>query len=328
MAALARIYIPAHASVTKEGKPTRVKAHWRNIADSSVTPKIATKKALPKTAKVTKEAVQKDVPKENPDYPGISDKDRARAEKIDEILKGTKTTQEMYATTGPDGREVYTPERRAQQQALIADMLDRVRDVPNERKSIISGGLGGSGKTTILTRHTGVDLSQYVTLNPDDVKEEMIARGMAPEVEGLKPRETAALLHEESSMITKAIAREVYAEGKNVIWDITMNDRDKVFGRLTDLRGAGYSVRAVYVDVPSSVAKARALARWLRGDQKDELGGRYVSPKLIGSAETPTGNRNLDNFRMLAADRAFDEWELWDNTTTARRISASLKETA
>ena len=44
---------------------------------------------------------------------------------------------------------------------------------PCDHKAIVAGGLGGSGKTTVLATNAEIDLSQYLMINPDDIKEEM-----------------------------------------------------------------------------------------------------------------------------------------------------------
>ena len=43
--------------------------------------------------------------------------------------------------------------------------------VPCERKAIVAGGLPGAGKTTVLPEFAGIDLSQYLMINPDVIKE-------------------------------------------------------------------------------------------------------------------------------------------------------------
>lgn len=315
LAALARIFIPPHMSVTKDGKPYAVKAHFRTIKDAPKPPP-APKAARPATSKVSKSSSA---------WPGLTGAEVRRAQRVDKLVREGTSTQDLYATKNEAGVAIYTPERQEQQRQLLEDMWARFTSVPSDGKAILSGGLGGSGKTTVLTRNSGIDQTQYVVLNPDDIKEEMVRRGMAPKVPGLKPRETAGLMHEESSMLTKALAARAYAAKKNVIWDLTMSDRDKASQRALELREHGYSVRAVYVDVPIHVAIGRALQRWLNGDRKDPRnGGRYVSPHLIRAAQTATGNQNRDNFRALADSGAFDQWEMWDNSgTEARRMEAS-----
>ena len=79
----------------------------------------------------------------------------------------------------------------------------------------MAGGLGGAGKTTILTEHADIDLTQYLMINPDNIKEEMARRGMIPDIDGLSPMEASDLAHEESSYLAKRLARRADAEGKN-----------------------------------------------------------------------------------------------------------------
>ena len=94
--------------------------------------------------------------------------------------------------------------------------------------AIIAGGLGGAGKDNSISQGTAnIDLSKYLMINPDNIKEEMARAGMIPEVDSLSPMEASDLVHEESSTIAKRMARRAYAEGKNLIWDITMSSRSK-----------------------------------------------------------------------------------------------------
>ena len=99
----------------------------------------------------------------------------------------------------------------------------------------------GAGKTTVLTQHANIDLSQFLMINPDDIKEEMARRGMIPEIDGLSPMEASELAHEESSHLAKRLAHRAQADGKNLIWDITMSSEGTTAGRIDDLRKAGYA---------------------------------------------------------------------------------------
>ena len=71
--------------------------------------------------------------------------------------------------------------------SIIDDLYARASDVPCEQRAIIAGGLPGAGKSTVLERYAGIDRSQYLTINPDDVKEEMAKRDMIPPVSGPPP---------------------------------------------------------------------------------------------------------------------------------------------
>lgn len=76
--------------------------------------------------------------------------------------------------------------------------MDRARNVPCGRLALFTGGLGGAGKTSMLARND-VDVTQFLTLNNDDIKEEMASDGMIPQVNGLTPMEACPLVHEEAS---------------------------------------------------------------------------------------------------------------------------------
>ena len=72
--------------------------------------------------------------------------------------------------------------------------------------AVVAGGLGGAGKTTVLGDHEGIDPTKYLTINPDDLKEELAQRGMIPKVDGLSPMEASDLVHEESSYLARQLA--------------------------------------------------------------------------------------------------------------------------
>ncbi len=128
----------------------------------------------------------------------------------------------------------------------VVTLYDAASGVPNDHKAIIAGGLAGAGKTTVLEKHAGIDRSQYLTINPDDIKAEMAKRGMVPKIDGLSPMEASDLIHEESSYVARQLATRAKADGKNVIWDITMSDRAKTEKRIEELRTAGYDADRRY----------------------------------------------------------------------------------
>src|SRR5579875_2863589 len=135
---------------------------------------------------------------------------------------------------------VWSTDRDAEHDAIIADLYAAASAVPCERQAILAGGLPGAGKTTVLARYAGIDRSRYLTINPDDIKVEMARRGMVPIVPGLTPMEATDLVHEESSHIAKRLASRAMRDGKNIIWDVTMSSRESTESRITDLRAAGY----------------------------------------------------------------------------------------
>jgi predicted kinase len=223
-------------------------------------------------------------------------------------------------TTDPD-REQWTAERDRVQGDLVAGLYKGSSEVPCDRVAIIAGGLGGAGKSTVLGKHAGIDLSQYLTINPDEVKEEMGKQGLIPEVEGLSPMEASHLVHEESSAVAKQLARKAVSDGKNVIWDITMSKLDTTRQRIDDLRAAGYSVIGIFVDIPVDTSIRRADYRHRVGHEDYRagvgLGGRYVPAEVIrGQADDEWGSKNRKTFE--AVRHHFDEWSRYDNSVDGR----------
>jgi hypothetical protein len=260
--------------------------------------------------------------------PGRTLTDREYEEHAKEIetqiaaaLKAGLVTNKMY-TLGGDGI-TYTPERAAQQKEVVDELLDKYRNVPADGKAIISGGLGGAGKSTVLSQFAGVDMSQYAVVNPDDIKELMVQHGMAPEVPGLTPMEAATTFHEESTFIAQTFLSALLGQRKNIIWDGSMSWMPWMDENLDKMRKAGYrDIGAVFVDIPVQNSADRALSRWREGLEmyrrgESVLGGRYMPPSVIKRNATKDGSSvNRKNFEVLKPK--FDSWELWDNSVWGR----------
>jgi predicted ABC-type ATPase len=236
--------------------------------------------------------------------------------RLDKAIADGLATDRTHTADG-DG-QTWTPERAAQHKKIVDSFAAKYADVPTDGEAILSGGLGGSGKTTVLTKHAGVDTRKYATINPDDIKEVMAERGMIPDVEGLSPMEASALIHEESSHIANLLAARLYADRKNVIWDITMSRRGSVERRVDELHANGYTrIRGVFVDIPVEKSVERATARHRRGMEKrrrgEGPGGRFVPPEIIrANASGRSSSANLDVFEALRPQ--WDTWEIWDNS--------------
>ena len=220
-------------------------------------------------------------------------------------------------TTDPD-RQQWTAERDRIHGELVRDIYSEASSVPCEYRAIIAGGLGGAGKSTVLSAQLGIDRSQYLTIDPDDIKEKMARRGLVPEIEGLSPMEASDLVHEESSVIAKQLAHRAQLDGKNLIWDITMSSQESTQERIDDLRSAGYSrIDAVFVDIPIETSIERTQARHREGHDKwrrgEGLGGRYVPPEVIlRQADPDWGSKNRKYFE--AAKVTVDNWIELDNS--------------
>ena len=244
-------------------------------------------------------------------------------EEIGKALSEGKATDKQFAVDANSGVWEFD---RAQRHREIADAMWKARaeQVPNEGKAMISGGLGGAGKSTVLKIVPGADEKNYFTINSDDVKEHIAENfpDMIPEAGDLSPLERVALIHEESSHIADILAARAYAEKKNMIWDITMASQKSVQKRLDDLRANGYTdVKGVFVNIDVETSVERALARHRRGMEDFRngkgQGGRYVPPHIIRlNKSDKSSSANLDTFTALKDQ--FDSWDQYNNNVNGR----------
>jgi predicted kinase len=220
------------------------------------------------------------------------------------------------------GNEVWSADRRLLHDALLGLLYKRASGVPCEHRAILVGGLPGAGKTTVLGRHADIDPSRYLTINPDQIKEELAMRGLIPQVDGLTPMEAARLAHEESSDIAKRLAHRAQADGKNMIWDVTMSRPRTCADRIAALAAAGYGrVDAIFVDVPVVVSLRRADERHRSGHDAyragSGVGGRFVPPEvIIAQADSTWGSVNRATFELVK--NQFAAWARYDNSADGR----------
>ncbi len=213
--------------------------------------------------------------------------------------------------------ELWTDERDALHEAIVEDLYARSSGVPCEGRAILAGGLPGAGKTTVLNQFAHVDLSQYIMINPDHIKKEMAERGLIPSVVGLSPMEASDLVHEEASHVAKRLANRAEADGRNVIWDITMSKTSSIARRIESLRAADYTrVEGVFVDIPIDVSARRADVRHREAHDDYRaglgLGGRYIPDSTImKNADDSWGSGNRKNFEELKS--LFNGWSRYDN---------------
>jgi predicted ABC-type ATPase len=217
---------------------------------------------------------------------------------------------------------VWSADRSKLHDEIIDELYCEAAAAPCDGKAIMAGGLPGAGKTTVLSRHAGIDLASFLIIDPDRIKEAMAARDMTPGIEGLTPMEASDLVHAESSHIAKRLARHAYAERKNVIWDVSMSGTASTQARIDDMRHAGYGwIEGIFVDIPIELSKQRADARHREGHELyrsgEGLGGRYMPPAVIDAQADPElGSNNRATFEQVKAQ--FDAWYLFDNSVDNR----------
>ena len=258
------------------------------------------------------------------DEKALAEHVKAVESQVDAAVKAGLSTDAQFSLDGKG--QVWAPERAKLHNEIVQDLYAKAAHVPNEGKGLFSGGLGGAGKTTTLGNpKTGIDQSQFLTINPDDIKEILAERGMVPDIPGevkLSPMEKVALIHEESSHIANLLAQLAYADKKNVTWDITMASEGSVAKRIAEMKKNGYTnLDAIFVDIPVEGSVTRAMARYQRGMEAYRngkgMGGRYVPPSVIRkNASTSFSSANRKNFEALRDQ--FDNWQVWDNSVDKR----------
>ena len=256
--------------------------------------------------------------------------DREWAEHLDEVRDGLDTARKAGLRTTQlhtvDGKgQIWSEARDLRHEAILEEFYAKAADVPCDHKAIMAGGLGGAGKTTVLTGQAGIDLKQYLMINPDDFKEEMARRGMLPDIEGLSPMEASDLAHEESSYLAKRLARRAEAEGKNLIWDITMSSQKSTENRIGDLHEAGYAqLDGIFVDIPIELSVKRTEERHRADHEKyragENLGGRFVPPEVIRSqSDTEWSSQNRKTYEAVKHD--LSSWAIYDNSVDGRQAA-------
>jgi hypothetical protein len=145
---------------------------------------------------------------------------------------------------------------------------------------------------------------------------------MIPEVEGLSPMEASDLAHEESSYLAKRLAHRAQADGKNIIWDITMSSEESTAGRINDLRKADYTqVDGLFVDISIETSIRRIESRHREGHDEwragTGLGGRYVPPEVVeNQADSQWGSKNRKVYEKMKEGLA--SWSTYDNSVDHR----------
>ncbi len=322
--------------VIKLGLPAdRALAEVQKFADSQGIKSRATGVTADPAFQRVLDAAGKGKPQAPPSKPAkLSDSEYAtyRAKLEDALARGVSQGLETHKTETLDGSHLYKPERAAIHDEIIKEYLARYKDVPSEGRAIIAGGLGGAGKSSVLKKDPDVVAGRYATVNPDDMKEELAKRGLVPELPGMPeatPMERTGMVHEESSHIAKQLARQLQAQRKNMVWDITMSSPGGVQSRLDELKAAGYShTHGVFVHIPVEKSVESAALRHRAGLEearsgKNPLGERYVPSGVIrASARVSGSNANRDTFDQLRPH--FSSWDLWDRSDMgdAKKVSS------
>lgn len=227
--------------------------------------------------------------------------------------------RDIYDTsrTQVDPKGYWTQERSALHDRILYEFKRDNADVPEGRQLVTAGGLGGAGKTTILSAEAdrlgvtvaGGQVTSHAVINADDFKERLFDHGAIPKVPGWTPAEASTFVHQEATYLADRASREMVHQDKNVVWDFTMAFQDSIRDRTTPYLKAGYDTKALFVDVKVDHAQAASERRHAEGFKAfvdsggKSFGGRYVPKGNYDNARPPQGSPFQSSNRY-----AFQKW--------------------
>ena len=166
-----------------------------------------------------------------------------------------------------NGNYMFTPERQALHDKIVADAVDGKPSVENPTFTVMGGG-PAAGKSSLI-RDGGVKVPEgSVEVNADICKEQLPEWKTAGDGR-------AGFTHEESSYLAKRTQAAAFERSQNVLLDGTGDTSAASMTKKIDTaRAAGYTIEANYVTLPTDLAIKNARAR---GDAT----GRYVPDEVV-----------------------------------------------
>jgi SPP1 gp7 family putative phage head morphogenesis protein len=170
-----------------------------------------------------------------------------------------------------------SPERRDVHDKLVEEhFINSKTGKPIERpagqpRAIVMMGGPGAGKSTAVGSE---DFSDFVTVDPDAVKLKL------PEYQQIVDRKSlaaAAVVHDESSVISKGVRDRAIGEGLNLMIDGVGSGERKMVDLVNELRTKGYQVDVRMVHANAGIGLRNARDRAART-------GRKPPPKFAADA--------------------------------------------
>lgn len=201
-------------------------------------------------------------------------------------------TQKKYKQGGE-----YIPKRAKLHNAVVDLFLRKITPVPKTEKPIAVLMIGGpaSGKSSIKNAVLG-NAENFVNADADEVKQFLPEYRLGVEN---RARDSAYMVHEESSDIGKRIRQESIDSSRNLIIDGTGSNFNSYEKQINVLMKAGYHVKMVYADCTPQIAHIRAVDR-------AEKTGRHVPPNFIDEAYNNIP-KNFAKFTGMVHD--FEAWD-------------------
>lgn len=216
-------------------------------------------------------------------------------------LGGQQTTAQQFRSPSGKWRADRVANANQFAQSVVAGKMP-----PVGRKPIayILGGGTGVGKTTVADQIIGKDLNA-VDINADKSKIPITEYTYLKIVD---PLNAAHLVHDESKMITEKVLAKTIARRLDFTYDSTTSGTGGP-ALIHELYKKGYDVRAVFVDIPVSMAIQRAALRTTDSTRPENL-GRVVPEGVIRT----THQGSSSNFFEIKNSPELTSIQLYDNS--------------
>jgi predicted kinase len=170
--------------------------------------------------------------------------------------------------------------------------------VEQGRRAVILIGYPGAGKSTVaqsLRRSL-----RAAVVSSDDAKR------IIPEYDG---GANTSGVHEESAHLSNEVGLGLVRQGRNIIVETLGAQQAHVDGRAQILRGAGYQVTLIHVDVPKAVAMERAVQRF-QMDGRAQPAALYDTLDAGGVYAKAKEAKTVDATGRLAWDEDGQGWRV------------------
>lgn len=222
------------------------------------------------------------------------------------------TIRQAEYFTQSGARPRANAEREMLHKQWMQDVLDESSkrgEIKSEGKAIVMAGPPGAGKGAVQRDRLN-NVPGYVQCDPDMFKEKIIEHELESgnldrlktplvkelEAQGHKfaPMEFAALVHEESSMLSAKLQKDLRKDGTNYVIDTVLKSQGSAQEVAASLDKRGYSYDVVSVQASFEESKAGIYGRWQEGRAAFErgdsaLGGRPVPSDFANNLITPDG---------------------------------------